>query len=410
MGNLAGAACFGSHCIWFISAVYISSFQPVKVLKGTTVFGSSNRFTRFLLTAQFSISCLALITGIILTQNAAYQQQVDFGYDIHNVAVVEITKAEHYAALKNIASSHPGIENIAGSVQQIGDGSYQITATHNTKEIKAQVAHTGGKPYLETMGIKLKEGRHFHEQSDLDSEKSVIVNQTLVNALHLERPIGEQIKIEDKYFTIIGVANDYKEFGLHGLVPPCILRLAKAEDYKVVVVRAEEKNLAEVNQFLQASWTKIAPGLPFKGFLQSELTAKEKYLNEGFQAVAFFLAMVTILLSASGLFALVSLNVIRRSKEIGIRKVLGASVWQMVIFINKDFIRLMLVAFAIGSAFGYLFIHNLLFRFIYVYHPEVGPQAFIATFLLIMLSCVLTVGVKVYGAASANPVKALRTE
>jgi ABC-type antimicrobial peptide transport system permease subunit len=384
-------------------AVYISSFQPVKVLKGTTVFGSSNRFTRFLLTAQFSISCLALITGIILTQNAAYQQQVDFGYDINKVAVVEITNAEQYAALKNVASNHPGIESIAGTAQQIGDGSYQVTAAHHTKDIKAQVAHTGGKAYFETMGLRLKEGRHFHGETGVDSEQSIIVNQTLVNALQLQQPVGEQLKIQDKYFTIVGVVNDYKEFGLHGLVPPCILRLAKAEEYKVVVVRAEEKNLAEVNQFLQASWQKVAPGLPFKGFLQSELTTKEKYLNEGFQAVAFFLAMVTILLSASGLFALVSLNVIRRSKEIGIRKVLGASVWQMILFINKDFIRLMLVAFVMGSALGYLFINNLLFRFIYVYHPQVGPQAFMATFLLLMLSCALTVGVKVYGAASANP-------
>jgi ABC-type antimicrobial peptide transport system permease subunit len=176
------------------------------------------------------------------------------------------------------------------------------------------------------------------------------------------------------------------------------------------VIRAEEENLSGVNKYLQVSWQEVAPGMPFKGFLQSELTAKEKYLNDGLKMVAFFMAIVTILLSASGLFALVSLNVIRRSKEIGVRKVLGASVWQIITFISKDFLRLMLMAFTVGSLLGYLFINNLLFRFIYVYHPQVGPDAFIATLLLIILSCVITVGIKVYNAASANPVKALRSE
>jgi ABC-type antimicrobial peptide transport system permease subunit len=391
-------------------AVYISSFQPVKVLKGNTVFGSSNRFTRFLLTAQFSISCLALITGIILTQNAAYQEHVDFGYDIEKVAVVEVKDASQYTALRNKISQNPGILSVAGTVQQIGDGSYQVTAIKDAKEVKAQVAHIGGESYLQTMGIRLAAGRHFYGGKSLDSEQSVIINQTLAKALQLQKPVGEQIRLENKDFTIVGVVEDYKEFGLHGLVPPCILRLAEPEDYKLVVIRAEEENLSGVNKYLQVSWQEVAPGMPFKGFLQSELTAKEKYLNDGLKMVAFFMAIVTILLSASGLFALVSLNVIRRSKEIGVRKVLGASVWQIITFISKDFLRLMLMAFTVGSLLGYLFINNLLFRFIYVYHPQVGPDAFIATLLLIILSCVITVGIKVYNAASANPVKALRSE
>jgi hypothetical protein len=388
-------------------ALYISSFQPVEVLKGNTTFGSSNLFTSFLLTAQFSICSLALISGIILTQNAAYQEKVDFGYDIENVAVVELTHPGQYTALKDMANKHPKVEQVAGTVQQIGDNSYQITASSHSNEIKAQVAHIGGAEYLQTMGIKLSEGRHFYAHKGLDNEKSVLVNQTLVKSLHFQQPVGEQIKIDDSYFTIIGVVEDYKEYGLHGLVPPCILRLAKAEEYKLMVVRAGKDDLAQIQQHLQASWQQVAPGIPYKAFLQSDLTAKEKYLNEGFRIVSFFLALVTILLSASGLFALVSLNVIRRSKEIAIRKVLGAGVWQMITFINRDFIRLMLVAFTIGSLLGYVFINGLLFRFIYVYHPQVGIEAFVATFFLIIISCVLTVGAKVYRAASANPVKVL---
>jgi putative ABC transport system permease protein len=391
-------------------ALYISSFEPIAVLKGKTTIGSSSRFTRLLLVFQFSISCLALIVGIQLTQNASYQEQVNFGYDIDRVIVTEVNTPQEFAAFSNAVQQNPAIERVAGTTHTIGDGSYEAVATLGKQAIKAQVAHIGGENFLKTMGIRLLQGRHFHEGQGLDSAHSVLVNQTLAKSLNLREPVGQQIQVDSAYFTIVGVVEDYKEFGLHGLVPPCVLRLAKADEFKYVVVRGKPTDLAAIHPYLRSTWQKVVPHVPYRGFLQMDMIEKEIYLNEGFQSVAFFLAVVTMLLSASGLFALVSLNILRRNKEIGIRKVMGASIMQIIMLINKDFIRMMLLAFIIGSSLGYLLVTQLFFQFIYVYHPSIGADAFVLTFVTILLTGSLTVGFKVLQAANANPVKALRTE
>jgi ABC-type antimicrobial peptide transport system permease subunit len=133
-------------------------------------------------------------------------------------------------------------------------------------------------------------------------------------------------------------------------------------------------------------------------------------MNAGFQWVSFFLAGVIILLSASGLFALVSLNILRRSKEIGVRKVLGASVLNIMRLIGNDFIVMLLIAFIVGSALGYLIINKLVYNVIYTYHASFGADAFAGTLIIILGTCFITIGFKVYRAANANPVRIIKTD
>lgn len=391
-------------------ALYISSFEPVGILKGQTQFGPKSRFTRFLLVTQFSISCLALIVGIALTKNAAFQNNVDFGYAINEVIVTEINSGQEYRTLNNVISKYPQIENIAGAVQQIGAGTREAKIQYETRELKVQVADVGGEEYLKTMGIKLWEGRQFRSDEGLHNEQSVIVNKTFLRRLNLQHAIGKQIKLDSTNYTIIGVVEDYKEFGLHGRVPPCVLRPASPDSYKYFVVRANAKNLGEVEKLVKTAWYQVIPGKPYRGFLQSDVVLKEKYMNAGFQSVSFFLAAIIIVLSASGLFALVSLNILRRNKEIGVRKVLGATIPNIMRLIAKDFIFILFVAFVIGSSLGYLVVNKIVFNFIYVYHADIGPDAFVYTLLIILLSCCITVGLKVYSAANSNPVKVLKRD
>ncbi|MBC8053293.1 MAG: ABC transporter permease [Sphingobacteriaceae bacterium] len=391
-------------------ALYISSFKPISILKGQTTFGNSNGFTRFLLFAQFSLSCLALIVGISLTKNASYQQTVDYGYAIKELAVLQIDSASEYNILSNALKNNPRILSMAGTVHQIGEGSPTRKVQAESNEIKANVAVIGGEEYLKTTGVTLKEGRHFYTGKSLDQDASVMVNETLLSSLNIKSPLGQKIKVDSAYYTIVGVVKDYKEMGLHGKVPPMVLKSANPEDYKYLVARIPEDGVHSVFKSMQDTWHRVLPAKPFSGFTQDELVEKEVYMNEGFKSVAFFLALSTIALSASGIFALVSLNIIRRRKEIGIRKVLGASIISIISLINKDFIRLMLISFVIGSTLGFLLIDNLLFRFVYVYHPEIGVLPFILTLLIILLTSAITIGAKVYKAAVANPVKALRTE
>lgn len=161
---------------------------------------------------------------------------------------------------------------------------------------------------------------------------------------------------------------------------------------------------------MEAAWIKTIPDKAYVGFLQMDMIDKERYLNEGLKSVSFFLAAVIILLSASGLFALVSLNIIRRRKEVGMRKVLGASVLGLMKLVSRDFIFIIILAFAAGASLGYVIIDKIIFRHIYAYHPEIGINAFVAALAVVLLSSFVTVGWKVYSAAISNPINVLRKD
>lgn len=388
-------------------AVYVSSFQSVAILKGKTSLASFSRFTRFLLIAQFSLSCFALVVGIVMSQHAAFQEKADFGYSINEVAVVEINNPQEYSAFSQAIRQHPEIKSVAGCTQQIGDGTYTSTAQTKNGQIQTQVAEVGGEAYLSSMGIRLVQGRHFYD-TGADADQSILVNQTFLQALQIRQPIGQRITLNSTSYTIVGVVKDYKEQGLHGLVPPCVLRLAKPDAYKFMVVRTTENSLLQVTKYLQAIWHKVAPNVPYRGYLQSDLIEKEIRMTQGFKSIAFFLAIVTLLLSASGLFAQISLNIDHRSKEIGIRKVLGASILQIIGLVNQQFIRILLIAFVIGSALGYLFTNKFIFQFIYKYHADGGLTPYIGTFLIVLFCCAIIIGTKVFRAATTNPIKRLR--
>lgn len=390
-------------------AMYVSSFQPVQILKGKTSLAASNRFTRFLLISQFSLSCFALVVGIVMSQNAIFQKKVDFGYAVNEVAVVEISSPREYGVFTQAIQQYPEIKSVAGCVQQIGDGTYSQTAKAENGQAQVQVAQVGGEAYLNTMGVRLLQGRHFYDNG-ADADESILVNQTFLQRLQIKEPLGHRVTLDSINYTIVGVVNDYKEYGLHGLVPPCALRMAKPADYKFVVVRSDKDRLSQVTQHLQAAWHKLIPNVPYRGYLQSDLIEKEIRMTQAFRLIAFFLAVVTLLLSASGLFAQISLNIDKRSKEIGIRKVLGASVLQIIGLVNREFIRILLVAFVVGSALGYLFTGKFIYGIIYQYHADIGPVPYIGTFLIVLLCCGVIVGTKVYRAANANPIKRLRTE
>jgi ABC-type antimicrobial peptide transport system permease subunit len=386
---------------------YISSFEPIGILKGTTRFGPKSLFTRMLLFVQFSISSLVLIIGIALTKNADYQDKVDLGYAINDVAVTAVGSKEEFTALNYMLRGNADIVSVGGSVQQIGENTISAKVSVDNKEVTAQSAAVGGEEYLKTMNIHLLQGRHFYAGGS-DNTNSVMVNNTLISQLHISHPVGKQIKVDSLYYTIIGVVADYKEFGLHGDVPPCLLRQASDSEFKFMVVRANTGRLQDVQKALKKAWHKVAPDKAYNGFLQSEVIEKEKYMNQGLQSVSFLLAAVIIALSVSGLFALVSLNILRRSKEVGIRKILGASIPRLMTLVSRDFIINITAAFAVGALLAYLIIDKIIFHFIFAYHAELSIDLFVSSLGLVMLSCGATIGWKVYTASSASPVSVLR--
>lgn len=392
-------------------AFYISKHQPVAILKGRTKFATMGKFSKVLLTAQFSFSCFAIIAGIILTQNAAYQEHLDFGYDLRKIAVTAVNNSKEFTGFQNAIEQNANIGSIAGSSQIVGQ-SYEVPVKTNPDDPEMKVRRLEvGSNYLQTVGIGLLAGRDFIESSASDLEQAVIVNQKLIEDLQWkEDPLNKQIFINGKPYHIIGLAENHKELGLLGEEPACLFTLVPPSEFKYLSVNVPVDQLAEVNNGLMQTWFQVNPDVPYEGFLQEMLIFKQLYMNIVLRNLCFFLAVATLIMSAAGFFSIVSLSVLKRTKEIGIRKVFGGSVKQMMHLISRDFIKFILIAFVVGSLLGYLVIEEVLFNKMYVYHIPLGVGAFGLTLFIMLLVPGLTVGLRVYKAATANPSEILRYE
>ncbi|NMH88912.1 ABC transporter permease [Flavivirga algicola] len=391
-------------------AYYLSSFNALTVIQDKLKFGTFGKFTRFLLGGQFTFSCLALVIGILLTKNALYQESVDYGYNMDELAIVEIDDKREFDILSHEAGKYSKLEKYAGSFNHIGDWANSSVAKVDEEELNVTVSTIGGKNYLETMGVTLINGRHFDENIKVKEAESIIVNETFIKHLHLNNPLNKEVVLDKKHYRIIGVVKDYKQNGLHAKVPPCILKKGDNTQFKYFVAKFQQDNLESGHAFLKTTWFKLFPNKPFRSFYQKDLVEKERRINAGLKNVALFLAFITILLSTSGLYALVALKVISRKKEIGIRKVVGASISRLLYLISREILIITAIAFVIGASLGYLVVNGLIFNFIFPYHAPIGVFSFLIALLVLTTSVCITIGLKVYAAATNNPIDALRYE
>ncbi|MEA1897016.1 MAG: FtsX-like permease family protein, partial [Bacteroidota bacterium] len=298
----------------------------------------------------------------------------------------------------------------AGTQQHIGWGNYRRPVEDENQQIEVDVMEVGPE-YPQTMGLRLKDGRFFDEsRMEADLARSILVNRKFVEAFGWPDPIGNVITIYDTTrLTVIGVVDDYFVGGLWRAVEPAMIRLAEKGKYYSLAVRTEAENLPEVLEFCRETWTEMLPNYPFNGIAQEETLQEEKTINKSIKQLFVFLAIVAIILSLIGLYTLVSLNIVSRIKEIGIRKVLGAPIGAIISLLSRRFMLLLLIASAFG-AFGAYFLSDMLLDSIWDYYLDMTPGLFIWSILIMFLIAVVTISGLVYKAANQNPVDSLRYE
>lgn len=389
-------------------ALYLSKFDPTIILKGNLKVGGTNAFTRVLLSLQFAIAILTLISAIVFTQNAQYQESVDLGYNGEGVIFIEVNNKSEFEIMKQEAEQYPHTQMVAGSQSHVGWSSGLNTLDVAGKKYEVRALRLGDN-YLNTMGLKVLDGRDFRLDSEAERNNSVIVNETLVASLELANPLEERLKIGDQYWNIIGVVKDFMPHGLFTKVTPTIIRLSDPENYRFLSVKVNPEYTTEAYAFLHKTWQDNIPGKPFDGNYQEVTLEEEKRTNGNIRDIFLFLAALVLLLSATGLFAMVSLNILKRTKEISIRKVLGASVPQIMSLINREFIIILTAAAILGVPLGY-WGADLLLGNIFTYYTDMNATAFLITTVMIALIAAITVGTKVYKAAMANPADNLRSE
>lgn len=391
-------------------ALFGSKFKPVSLLKGTIKIKGTNGLTRTLIAFQFALSVIVLVAGVVFMQNSEFQETLNFGYDKNNVLVVFIQGERDFELMKNALSTNTDILETSASDHLIGGGSFQNPVKVGEKEYTTRVMNIG-HDYFKTIGLKIVDGREFSTNIASDAEEAIIVNRAFLKKSNLDNPIDKVITLQEKKRYIVGVVEDHIDNLYRSSEPePFVFSPAVPGNYHSMAIKVADGRLVETRKFLEATWKNLFPGKPFQERSQDDiLLGNARRENANLEKIFLFLTLLGGLLSASGIFSLASLNTAKRTKEIGVRKVLGASVKNIVSLINKEFTIILAIAALIGAAAGY-YLTDALLSEIYAYHITVGliPVALCA--LLIFVIGVGTTSTTIQRAASANPVNTLRSE
>ena len=391
-------------------AMYVSSFSPVNVLKGASPFRGSGKLSSILLTLQFTISVVALVMGIVFVKNANYQETLDLGYDRDKLIVVPIAP-EYFTSFRNEVITNPKIISAEGTQNHIGFGSYRRPIKDEEKQLEVDVMDIG-PGYARTMGLRLVEGRLFDESREAAdrTNASIIVNQKLVNDFAWEEAVGRSVTLYDTTrLTVIGVVEDFYIGGLWEEIEPAMLRLSPTDQYGVLAVRANPEDLPGVLEYLNLKWKSRSTNYVFGGMLQEDTLQEAKDINESIMKVDLFLAIVAALLSLIGMYNLVSLDIIRRTKEMGIRKINGAPVPLIMFLVSKKFLIVLVVASLLGCAGGY-YMSFMLLDSIWDYFVDIKAGILLLSASIMFVATILIIIFKITRAAMKNPVVSLRYE
>lgn len=391
-------------------ALFSSKLKPTMLLKGGLKIKGTNALTRTLVALQFSLSVIVLISGVVFTQNSKYQDRIKFGYDKDMVLTVGLQGERDYETLKNAVSGNPKIISIGVSDGNIGSNTYRTPIHIDTAQYDVQALGVG-KNYFETMGLRLTEGRTFNLENASDQEEGVIVNKAFLRKTGLKDALDKIIILHDHRRRILGVIEDHIDNLYRSKDPePFVFYPAGKYQYITFLVKTEHENLAEVQKFLEKTWKEVFPTRPFESRFQDDLVLQgSRETNANLEKIFLFITILGGLLSASGIFALASLNIAKRTKEIGIRKALGATISHIVGLLNKEFIIILSAAAIIGSIGGYYLTDALLSQ-IYAYRIDVGLIPVILCALLIVGIGLSTTSATILKAARSNPVDTLRNE
>lgn len=392
-------------------ALHNSRFKPVALLKGVTKVKGTNPLTRVLLVIQFSLSVIVLVGGVIFTMNADYQKGISFGYNQNKILTVSLQSDSEFYKLKSAIQANTMIEEIAVTDHHIGWGSYPNPVQIDTSEIQTQVYEVGAN-YFDAMGMEVVEGRGFIEDSQSDADGAAMVDESFVAFHKLEDPIDTRIIHQEKEYRIVGIVQDHINslFSNNELKEGHFYRVASPLQYHLLIARVDENEMEEAKEYIEGEWKKIYPNKPFNSRTQSEiLFANSMEVNRNLTQIFLFLTILGCLLSASGIYSLANLNIEKRTKEIGIRKVLGASIASIIQLINREFAIVLGLAMIFGSIGGF-FLTEILISEIYTLHIEISILPVILCGLFIFLVGISTTSGTIFRAAVANPATTLRDE
>ncbi|AHM62855.1 hypothetical protein D770_23050 [Flammeovirgaceae bacterium 311] len=417
---IAGVTLFTGIISGSYPALYLSGFKPVNILKGRVTAGRLNSsageiFARKgLVVFQFSVSIFLIVAVLVVYKQIEYTQTKNLGYNKDNIIhfVAEGAVGQNLETFLAEMKALPGILQTSSIGHSLVDGGHRSSSStvqwegKNPDDIVEMESVRVNYDMIELLEIEMLAGRTFSKNFG-DEESKIIFNEAAIKVMGLKDPVGKVVKLWDQERQIVGVAKDFHFQSFHEQVNPLFFILQPHNTW-IVMARVEAGKEQQAIGAIQQLHQKISPGLPFD----------YKFMDEGLQAqyeseqrvavLSRYFAGLAILISCLGLYGLAVFAAEQRTKEIGIRKVLGASVTNIMALLSKEFMQLVVIAIVAGSAMAWLAMAKWLEG--YAYRIELGWGVFALAGAAALLIALCTVSYQTIRAALSNPVKNLRTE
>ncbi|HUS02567.1 MAG TPA: FtsX-like permease family protein [Chitinophagaceae bacterium] len=409
----------------FLSGIYpafvLSGYHPIAVLKG--LFKNSFKgmaIRKGLVVTQFATSIILIAGTIIVYQQVSFMRNQKLGANINETVVLDGPNADQAASFKNAFQPFKnevlqvnGVKNISASSGVMGKEIYMTNGAYlvNSKEKDPRTFYTLyiDEDFLSAYGMDFMAGRNF-SKDDLADKKAVVLTEEAVKLFGIDSPgkaLDQLIYNYHDSLKIIGVVKNYHQLGLNKAMLPVIF-VVKPDINNFYSIKFQTANTHETIAAIEKIWTKYFPSNPFSYFFLDESFNKQYRSDEQFGKVFGLFAMLAIVIACMGLLSLSAYNVLQRTKEIGIRKTLGASVQHLLFILSKDFLVLVVIGFIVAIPVTWLVMNSWLNDF--AFRITINWWVFVIAGLLAVLIALLTVGFHALKAALSNPVKSLRTE
>jgi putative ABC transport system permease protein len=395
-------------------AFYLSSFQPVSVLKGSLSSGSKRYTLRSALVIfQFTISIILIIGTLIIYSQFGYILNKKLGFDKDQVVLLHgaNTMGNQVTSLKNELLKLADVKSVSiGDYLPISGTKRNGNSFWNERKRSMDPPAYGqfwqiDHDYINTMGMRIVKGRNFSIDMPTDS-KVAIINQTLANQLGLTDPIGKRIMNGNQTFTVIGIVEDFNYESLKQEIGGMCLVLGNSPN--IVSVKVNTSDMSRTIHTITGVWSRFSPNQPIRYTFLDESFARMYADVQRMGKIFSTFALLAVIIACMGLFALSSFMIVQRTKEIGIRKVLGASISSVVSILSKDFLMLVAVSNIIAWPVAYYFMNKWLQDF--AYRIQISWWMFVLAGSLTLLIALVTVSWQAIKVATANPVEALRYE
>ena len=395
-------------------ALFLSSLKPVKVLKGSLKFSSGAvLFRKGLVVFQFTLSIMLIVGMMVIYRQMNYIQTRNIGYDKENLVYIPIEGdlVKNYNVFKQQALQLPGVAEVSkmrNSPTVIEHHTTSIEWQGKQPDVAVSFADAVvGYDFAKTMKLQMAEGRDFSVAYGADST-SYLLNETAVAKMGLKNPVGQMVSWGNRKGTVVGVLKDFHFSSMHQSIEPLIVRLDDNWPWGTILVRTKAGNIKETMAALEKLSKTLNPKFPFT-YQFSDLAFTKLYNSELLvSTLSNYFATLAIIISCLGLFGLATFTAAQRTKEIGVRKVVGASVTNIVAMLSGSFVKLIIVAICFAFPASWYLMNNWLQGF--AYKIDIDWQIFAGAAFASIFIALLTVSYQSIKAAMGNPVKSLRTE